>query len=160
MRSAAVIGCGIIGLTTAIKLQEKGFKVTIVAKNRFDKTLSSKVGAIWFPFEIQPQEKVNKWAVLSYKEYQSDVATGNGISFIPFITAYNDDSNTDWTQQLPKEAVRKASPSEVPNGIKKAYISTVPLTEPQLYLPYLFNRFLEKGGIFKEQKITTLTNFK
>ena len=30
MRSITVIGCGIVGLTTAIKLQEKGFKVTII----------------------------------------------------------------------------------------------------------------------------------
>ncbi|MFN0729317.1 FAD-dependent oxidoreductase [Polaribacter gochangensis] len=156
MKSVTVIGCGIVGITTAIKLQEKGFKVTIIAKERFDKTLSSKVGAIWFPFEIHPKEKTNNWAALAYKEYLLDVVTGNGVSFIPFITAYNKDSNTEWTHLLPKNAVRKALVSELPKGIETAFISTVPLAEPLLYLPYLFNRFSENGGIFKEQKIVSL----
>lgn len=156
MKSVSVIGCGIIGLTTAIKLQENGFNVTIIAKEHFSKTLSSKVGAIWFPFEIHPKEKANYWSTLAYKEYQTDVIKGNGVAFIPFITAYDEESNTDWTKQLPAGAVRKALPEELPKGIETAYISTVPLAEPLLYLPYLFTRFLDNGGVFKEQKIASL----
>ena len=57
MKSVTVIGCGIVGITTAIKLQEKVFKVTIIDKERFDKTISSKVGAICFPFEKTHKEK-------------------------------------------------------------------------------------------------------
>ncbi|EDM44042.1 D-amino acid oxidase [unidentified eubacterium SCB49] len=156
MKSITVIGCGIVGLTSAIKLQEKGFEVTIIAKERFDKTLSSKVGAIWFPFEIHPKKEANKWAALAYQEYLQDVKEGNGVALIPFITAYNSESNTDWTNLLTKETVRKASPEELPKGIASAFISTVPLAEPLLYLPYLFNRFIVNGGLFKEQKITSL----
>lgn len=156
MKSVTVIGCGIIGLTTAIKLQEQNFKVTLIAEKRFDETLSSKVGAIWFPFEIHPKEKANNWAVLAYKKYQTDVKAGNGVSFIPFITAYDEKSNTDWTLQLPKDKVRKALSSELPKGIPTAYISIVPLAEPLLYLPYLFKRFLNSGGIYKKQKIKTI----
>ena len=156
MKSATVIGCGIVGLTTAIKLQESGFTVTILAKERFDTSLSSKVGAIWFPFEIHPKIEANRWATLAYNEYKTDVVEGNGVAFIPFITAYNEESNTDWTLQLPKDTVRKATTAELPRGIKSAYISIVPLAEPPLYLPYLFQRFTESGGIFKEQKIESL----
>jgi len=156
MKSVTVIGCGIIGLTTAIKLQEKGFKLTIIAKEPFNRTLSSKVGAIWFPFEIHPKEKANKWSALTYKEYQLDEKEGNGVAFIPLITAYNNESNTDWTHQLPKGTVRKALPKELPKGIETAHISIVPLAEPHLYLPYLFKRFIDNGGVFKKQKITSL----
>ncbi|MFV8226447.1 FAD-dependent oxidoreductase [Christiangramia aquimixticola] len=156
MKSVTVIGCGIIGLTTAIKLQEKGFRVTIIAKEPFDRTLSSKVGAIWFPFEIQPKERANKWSALTYQEYQLDKNEGNGVSFIPFITAYNNTSNTDWIKLLPSGTVRKALPEELPKGIDAAHISIVPLAEPHLYLPYLFNRFVDNGGIFKMQKIASL----
>ncbi|MFC0605743.1 FAD-dependent oxidoreductase [Winogradskyella pulchriflava] len=156
MKSATVIGCGIIGLTSAIKLQENKLKVTIVAKESFKNTLSHKVGAIWFPFEIQPKEKANRWAALAYKTYQDDVKDGNGVAFIPFITSYNDHSNTDWVHQLPKASVKEASSSELPKGIRKAFVSIVPLAEPQLYLPYLFQRFLDNGGVFKEKKVTSL----
>lgn len=156
MKHVTVIGCGIVGLTTAIKLQDKGFKVTIVATERYHKTLSSKVGAIWFPFEIKPKIKANQWAALAYHAYQLDVKEGNGVSFIPFITAYNEQSNTDWTYQLPKGTVRKALIEELPKGMKTAHISIVPLAEPQLYLPYLFDRFIENRGTFKEEEITSL----
>lgn len=156
MISATVIGCGVIGLTTAIKLQENGLKVAIIARESFEKTLSSKVGAIWFPFEIQPKEKAYHWATLAYKEYQKDIKEGNGVEFISFITAYNDDSNTDWIQHLPKGTVREALPNELPLGIEKGLISIVPLAEPQLYLPYLFSRFKDHGGIFKKGAVTSL----
>lgn len=155
-KSVSVIGCGIIGLTTAIKLQENGFKVRIVAKERFNNTVSSKVGAIWFPFEIYPKEKVNNWAAFAYKAYQTDSKDGNGVAFIPFITAFDADSNTDWTQQMPKGAVKRASPSELPGGITSAYVSIVPLAEPSLYLPYLFTKFINNGGIFEERTVRNL----
>ena len=156
MRSITVIGCGIVGLTTAIKLQEKGFKVTIIAKEHFNKTLSSKVGAIWFPFEIYPKEKTNHWATIAYQEYQHDIKPKNGVSFIPVITAYNDNSNIDWTLKMPEGTTKKASKEELPKGIQKAFISRVPLAEPLLYLPYLFQRFIESDGTFLQHEISSL----
>lgn len=156
MDSVTVVGSGIIGLTSAIALQENGFNVTLIAKERFEKTLSSKVGAIWFPFEIQPIEKTNHWATLSYERYKLDVTNTNGVSFIPFLTAYTDTSNTDWTTRLPEGTVRKALPIELPSGINKAYISIVPLAEPLLYLPYLFEKFIRQGGVFQQKEITSL----
>jgi len=156
MMSATVIGCGIVGLTSAIKLQEQGFKVKIVAKEGFNNTLSSKVGAIWFPFEIYPKVKANHWANLSYKEYQRDTTLKNGVTFIPFITAYDENSNIDWTFKMPKGTTRKASNSELPKGIQHAFISTVPLAEPYLYLPYLFQKFIDNNGVFIQQEIFSL----
>jgi D-amino-acid oxidase len=156
MKSVTVIGCGIIGLTTAIKLQDAGFKVNMVAREPYNKTLSSKVGAIWFPFEIHPKEKANNWATFTYEKYLKEAKTKNGISFIPFMTAYDSESNNDWTLQLPEGSVRKALAEELPKGVKSALISKVPLAEPALYLPYLFSRFIKNGGDFKQQCIISL----
>jgi len=33
-KSVTILGAGVIGLTTALKLQEKGYKVTIIAECR------------------------------------------------------------------------------------------------------------------------------
>ncbi len=151
-----VVGSGIIGLSSAIILQENGFKVTIISREDLDKTLSSKVGAVWFPFEIHPKEKANRWANLSYERYQLEAKHENGVSFIPFMTAYNSESNTEWTQTLPEGAVRKAKTSELPKGVKMAFISKVPLAEPPLYLPYLFKLFIQNGGSFKKHDIKDL----
>lgn len=156
MKLVTVVGSGIVGLTSATLLQEAGFKVKIITKEQYDKTLSSKVGAIWFPFEVHPKENANKWATLAYKRYQKEEKEGNGISFIPFMTAYSPESNTDWTKQLPTGAVRKAVQSELPNGMQMAHISMVPLAEPQKYLPHLFDQFLANGGVFSVDEISSM----
>ena len=156
MKSATVLGCGIVGLTSAIALQEQGFRVRLIAKEKYDRSLSSKVGAIWFPFEIQPQEKANAWASLAYARYQQETITESGVSFIEFTTAYTAESNNDWTKLLPEGAVRKASPDELPKGMECAFISLVPLAEPTKYLPYLFQQFLKNGGSFEKGKVSSM----
>lgn len=132
-----VIGSGIIGLTSAIALSKKGHDVSILTKELSRNTLSHKVGAIWFPFEIHPQEKAIHWGAKAYSYYQSDIIRGNGLSFIPFTVVTTQKSNTEWVNHMPKGSVREANPSELPIGADSAYIATVPLAEPPLYLPYL-----------------------
>jgi hypothetical protein len=48
-RDVAVIGCGAIGLTTAILLQEAGARVTIYAKERIADTRSVRASGTWSP---------------------------------------------------------------------------------------------------------------
>lgn len=156
MKTVTVVGSGIIGLTTAIALQEKGFQVTILAKECYEKTLSSKVGAIWFPFEIYPLEKANLWAAMSYQRYKKEARKKSGVTFIPFISAYTVKSNIDWIQQLPEGAVREATKEELPSGMRMGHVACVPLAEPPFYLPYLFQLFLDSGGTFRKQTITSI----
>ncbi|EJL69797.1 FAD-dependent oxidoreductase [Chryseobacterium populi] len=157
MRQITVVGCGIIGLTSAIVLQEKNWKVRLLARERFENTLSDKVGAIWFPFAIQPVEEASRWGNKSYQRYSKELFPGNGVSFIPFTIAYNASSNTLWTQKLPKGALlRDATDQELPIGAEAAYVATVPLAEPHLYLPHLFERFIANGGTFEQIEISSL----
>lgn len=156
MKKATVVGCGIVGLTTAIALQEKGFRVRLVAKEKFAETLSHKVGAIWFPFEVHPVAKAIIWGSNAYQRYTNEMFPGNGVSFIPFTVVYDENSNTSWRNRLPKGAVRDATPEELPNGAKTALVATVPLAEPPLYLPHLFDRFLNAGGSFQNTEVVSL----
>ncbi len=48
-RDVAVIGCGAIGLTTAILLQQAGARVTIYAKERIADTRSARASGTWSP---------------------------------------------------------------------------------------------------------------
>lgn len=156
MKTATVIGSGIIGLTTAIALQEAGFRVKIISKATFQKSLSHKVGAIWFPFEIAPKEKTNTWATASYNRYLDELALPSGVKMIPFINAYTGGSNIDWQNQLPSGAIREATKEELPQGIDRALYAEVPLVEPGMYLPFLFNKFLTNGGQCELKSISSL----
>src|SRR5438128_1998506 len=50
--SAAVIGCGVIGLATARTLQRRGFGVTIYTKDMPPETTSNIAGASWSPTSV------------------------------------------------------------------------------------------------------------
>lgn len=47
MKKVAVIGAGVIGLTSAICLQDAGYQVTIITKEMPQDTTSSAAGAVW-----------------------------------------------------------------------------------------------------------------
>ncbi|MGC6329426.1 FAD-dependent oxidoreductase [Rhizorhabdus sp. FW153] len=48
-REVAVIGCGVIGLTAAVHAQRAGLKVTIYAREVFQRTRSVRAGGSWSP---------------------------------------------------------------------------------------------------------------
>src|SRR4030095_12424963 len=50
--SAAVIGCGAVGLATARLLQDRGLRVTIYASDLPPNTTSNIAGGQWFPFDV------------------------------------------------------------------------------------------------------------
>lgn len=154
----AVIGSGIIGLTTAIRLQEVGHTVTIYTKQLFNNTTSAKVGAIWFPYHAEPLFKVNKWAGITYHIFKKQsLLKKSGVFMVPFKVLSAPGINNDWIQQLPPQSVRAANKHELPDGYSEGWVATVPLAEPPLYLPFLEQQFKEAGGKIIERSFTSLS---
>lgn len=56
-RQAAVIGCGAVGLATARLLQDRGFTVTIYARDLPPNTTSNIAGAQWAPFSVVDSDR-------------------------------------------------------------------------------------------------------
>jgi len=57
-----VVGAGVIGLTTALTLEERGHEVRVVATGTDEATTSAVAGACWFPYRAGPPERVVAWA--------------------------------------------------------------------------------------------------
>jgi len=57
-----VVGAGVIGLTTALTLEERGHEVRVVATGTDEATTSAVAGACWFPYRVGPPERVVAWA--------------------------------------------------------------------------------------------------
>jgi D-amino-acid oxidase len=57
-----VVGAGVIGLTTALALEERGHDVRVVAAGTDDATTSAVAGACWFPYRAGPPDRVAVWA--------------------------------------------------------------------------------------------------
>jgi D-amino-acid oxidase len=88
-RRAAVIGCGIVGLTTARQLQRRGFEVTIYAADLPPNTTSDMSWAGFTPasglvfrrtpgFDVQFRQAIE----IAYREHQLLVGRGYGVSWI------------------------------------------------------------------------------
>lgn len=57
-----VVGAGVIGLTTALTLEEHGHDVRVVAAATDEATTSAVAGACWFPYRVGPPDRVAAWA--------------------------------------------------------------------------------------------------
>lgn len=70
-RRVIVVGCGVIGLTSAIVLQQRGFVVDIWARDLPPNTTSNKAAAFWYPYSIHPQARVRPWAMKTLQYYRA-----------------------------------------------------------------------------------------
>ncbi len=62
----AVIGAGVVGLTTAIRLLERGERVTIYAAVRTPGTTSDRAGAVFTPTKSGDDPRIARWTKRSY----------------------------------------------------------------------------------------------
>jgi D-amino-acid oxidase len=56
-----VIGAGVIGLTTGIRLLEEGHTVRLLARDLSPATTSDVAAAVWYPYRAYPRHRVEAW---------------------------------------------------------------------------------------------------
>ena len=66
-KSVAIVGAGVSGLTCGVLFAEHGFHTSIFADQIGLQTTSGAAGALWFPYDAQPADKVIPWALATYK---------------------------------------------------------------------------------------------
>ena len=64
----SIIGAGVSGLSTGIRLLEAGHDVTIFTEITTPDTVSDTAAAWWYPFLAEPLEKTNRWSVETFHE--------------------------------------------------------------------------------------------
>ena len=145
----AVIGAGVSGLTCATLLAEHGYLTTILADETGTETTSAAAGAIWFPYDVEPFDAAIKWALQSYRTFESLCREPNtGISMIElrqFCRSGTIDI-PDWAKQFRARFLEPSS-IEIPRGFTHGFAIQVPLIDTTIYLSYLANRFAAAGGL-------------
>ena len=65
-RNIAIVGAGVSGLTCGVMLAEHGYRTAIFAKDIGHQTTSSVAAAVWFPYHVEPAERVIPLALETY----------------------------------------------------------------------------------------------
>ncbi|MDB6080720.1 MAG: FAD-binding oxidoreductase [Akkermansiaceae bacterium] len=103
-RSCAVIGGGVMGLSTARLLQLRGAKVTLYAAAFPPETTSDRSGAQWWPFSVvDPQRRTPEFvaqyieaANYSFRRFQGLVGAEWGVKWVPNYYLSDDTPHNDW----------------------------------------------------------------
>ncbi len=151
-KSYAVLGCGVIGLSTARLLQKKGFKVTIYAKVLPPETTSNIAGALWFPTSVYDKTKVNSKFMdqfnaackISYRMFQDYVGEYYGVRWIDQYFLGHAEEYPGGKELYPNVNEHQ-NPSEY-FGFDYAQQLSAMLIEPPVYLNALMRDFLLFGG--------------
>ena len=141
-----VVGCGVIGLTSAIRLQEAGFPTRIVTQALPAETTSAVAAAVWYPYEAYPFDRVLGWSTRTLEvlyDLARDPATGCLITDL--IEYYVDPVPDPWWKPA-VHRFRRAAAHELRPGYRDGYVVEVPVIETPVNLRYLEGRFRAGGG--------------
>jgi len=131
-----VVGAGVIGLSTALALEERGHDVRVVATATGAATTSAIAGAVWFPYRVGPPHKVATWAARTRDWLEQLAETREaGVDVLTGYEITRDEATPWWAAATP--LLRAPAPV---TGAPLAWQFRAPRAQPSLFLPYLTSR--------------------
>ena len=174
-RSAAVLGCGVVGLTTARQLQRRGFDVTIYAMSVPPNTTSNMSLAGWTPTSglVEANLRTTAWdeqfrkaATIAYRELQLLVGRGYGVSWLEGYSLNPSEPGLDAAASVPvrspllpdtlRTGATVLGPGEHPFPTPYATRRSSLRIEPSIYLDALVRDVRVAGGAIVIRKFDNL----
>lgn len=157
----AVLGAGVIGLSTARVLQERGFRVRIYARDFPPHTTSDVAGAEWSPdlvdrgADAADRKRFDEMLVQSWHRFSALVGPTWGVTPRPIYEAENVASGLDdLPAGLLPPARRLASLPFAPARSGRVYRTL--LIEAPIYLAKLAAEVRHAAGVFERRVLTSL----
>ena len=147
MVDVSVIGAGVSGLSTGIRLLEAGYNVRIFSQHSTPDTVSDTAAAWWYPFLVEPLEKTNRWSAETFSELVR-LSEEEGLSCITMRLGKEfleqECEPPGWSNDIPH--FRILEEDEIATGYSFGWEIEAPVIEMHLYMPWLERRFIELGG--------------
>lgn len=146
-----VVGGGVIGLTTAVLLAERG-RVRVWTRDPVEATTSAVAGALWWPYRIEPVALARGWALRSLEVYE-ELAAGPGASGVRMVEGVLGETRLDevdgWLAERVPE-LRAATAGEYAGyGVR----ARLPLIDMPAHLAWLRERFAAAGGVVEARTV-------
>lgn len=169
-REAVVLGGGVAGLSTAIRLCEAGPPVTLVTAELATDIVAPKragewppspcspwAAAIWYPYRAEPRDRVARWSVETLHELRRiALDPAAGVRDVVLTELFSADEVHDelWHAAVAVERVRDG----LPPGVATMLRMTVPMIDTPIYLPWLVRRFEAVGGRIERRVVNDLAS--
>ncbi|MGX1880870.1 FAD-dependent oxidoreductase [Streptomyces sp. NPDC055287] len=147
-REVVVVGAGVVGLATAVVLAESGWSVRVWTREPSERTCSAVAGALWWPYRIEPEERVGDWALDSLRVYEELARTPEetGVRRVAGVMADTVSAG------LGAWGAGVTGLADGPDGLR----AVLPLIDMPVHLRYLRRRLEEAGGVVSPRGVTRL----
>ncbi|WP_189336761.1 NAD(P)/FAD-dependent oxidoreductase [Actinoplanes ianthinogenes] len=139
-----VVGAGIIGLTSAVRLAEQGVPVRIVADLPPARTTSAVAGALWEPYLVEHPDQ-DRWGRVAYRRFVAEATDpATGVRIVSGVDAIRDPRPVpDWARAMPDFA--EIDPAGLPDGFVGGWRFSTALIDMPVYLGFLTDRLAALG---------------
>lgn len=141
-----VVGAGVVGLTSALRLAQTGHEVDVVAATMGNSTTSSVAAALWYPYRAYPEADVTRWSAATYEVLCGLTADpSTGVRMRRGRELFRQRTSDPWWRQAVPELGR-VPVERLPAGYVDGYELSVPVVDMAMHLPWLLGR-LETAGV-------------
>lgn len=151
-----VIGCGVIGLSCAIRLRELGHRVRIVSHRRTPRTTSDVAAAFWYPFHIEGDRKLlRRLAERTHETFrampdfrEAGITFTDGREFFEHELSNSELRTSFWWRDFPGIDFRPLPKRDIPTtyAFRSGVHFNVPVVHMPTYLRFLESRFTRQLG--------------
>ncbi|WP_395575923.1 FAD-dependent oxidoreductase [Streptomyces sp. BK79] len=150
-----VVGGGVVGLTTAVVLAERGRRVRLWTREPVGRTTSAVAGALWWPYRIEPVARARAWALSSLDVYEELAArpAESGVRMVEGVLGETGlDEVAAWAaSRLP--GLRATTAAEYGGA---GLWARLPLIDMPAHLAWLRARLLAAGGAVETRAVAGL----
>ncbi|GAP52718.1 NAD(P)/FAD-dependent oxidoreductase [Streptomyces azureus] len=150
-----VVGGGVVGLTTAVVLAERGRRVRVWTRDPVEATTSAVAGALWWPYRIEPVALARVWALRSLEVYE-ELAARSGASGVRMVEGVLGETRLDevdgWLAERVPELRAATAGEYAGSGIR----ARLPLIDMPAHLPWLRERLVAAGGVVEARTVSGL----
>jgi D-amino-acid oxidase len=158
MHDVVVVGAGIVGLTSAVRLQEAGAKVAVITADEPARTVSAIAAAVWYPTHMASDPRVLAWGRRTFDELAVQAVHGvPGVVMRPTRMLLRTPPQLPWWATALRD-FRAVRPADVPAPFTGEWQFTVPTVEMKPYLDWLIQRTTSGGGVLLRRRIDRLAD--
>jgi D-amino-acid oxidase len=154
MVDVVVVGGGIIGLTAAVRLRERGADVVVWSPEPPDRTVSAVAAAAWYPTRTGFDERVLGWAAATYDQFRRDAY--EDVPGVLLRETRNLERSGAAGPPWWAPAARNLRYLPAPEPWTREVRFQAPMVEMGVYLPWLRDRLLASGGRVLSRRVDRL----